>query len=108
MGKLAIQLAKISGYGVVVVTSTPNSFPAVIARGADIVFANSDADVVAKIRGAAPNLRLGFDTVVNSDTVNKIARCFVKGGTIATAIRMVGGEPAGVEVIPVFSGESWQ
>ncbi|KAK1991600.1 GroES-like protein [Colletotrichum falcatum] len=105
VGKLAVQLAKLSGYSVVAVTSARATPEAVKARGADAVFRSSDPDLIAKIRAAAPGLSLAFDTVVTLDTVSSIERCLGRPARVATAIKYLGPPIEDVEVVPVFSGE---
>jgi NADPH:quinone reductase-like Zn-dependent oxidoreductase len=105
VGKLAVQLAKISGYSVVAVTSNKESMAQVKARGADHVFANTDSDIVAKIHAAAPNLHCAFDTVVEAETMAKIIQCCEKPATVATAIKYLGEDIKGVKTVPVYSGE---
>ncbi|KAH7271010.1 chaperonin 10-like protein [Fusarium solani] len=105
IGKLAVQLAKMSGYSVIAVTSREETKTEAASRGADHVFSNSDSDLVKKIRAVAPNLRHAFDTVVTSDTMAKIVECCEKPAKVATAIRYNGPKINGVQITPVYSGE---
>jgi NADPH:quinone reductase-like Zn-dependent oxidoreductase len=105
VGKLAVQLAKISGYSVVAVTSNEETMAAVKARGADHVFANTDPDIVTKIHAVAPHLHYAFDTVVGTETIAKIVDCCEEPATVATAIKYLGWDIEGVKIVPVYSGE---
>lgn len=105
VGKLAIQLAKLSGYFVVAVTSTEETIETAKLRGADLVFSNTDADLVNKIHAAAPKLHYAFDTVVTPDTIGSIVRCCTEPATISTAIKYIGGSVTAAKITPVFSGE---
>ncbi|WAO86359.1 PKS-ER domain-containing protein [Fusarium falciforme] len=105
VGKLAVQLAKLSGYSVIVVTSRDETKAEVASRGADHVFSNSESDLVRKIRAVAPNLRHAFDTVVTGDTMAKIVECCEKPAKVAAAIKYNGPEIDGVQITPVYSGE---
>lgn len=49
VGKPAIQLVKFLDYFMMAVTSTESSISAVEARGADLIFTNSDPEVVSKV-----------------------------------------------------------
>ncbi|KAH7339255.1 chaperonin 10-like protein [Pyrenochaeta sp. MPI-SDFR-AT-0127] len=106
VGKLAVQLAKLSGHFVIAVTSTESSISAVKARGADVVFTNLDEDIVSRIQAVAPGLRHAFDTVVTMDTVGRISQCVEKPAKISTAIRYLGESDIGIDIVPVFSGEA--
>lgn len=86
-------------------TSTESGIPAVEARGADVVLANSQEDVISKVRAAAPELLYVFDTVVTDDSMMKIVQCTDKPVKIATATKYTGELAGGVEVVSVFSGE---
>ncbi|KAF4432189.1 hypothetical protein FACUT_8455 [Fusarium acutatum] len=70
VGKLAVQLAKISGYSVVAVTSSNETTAQAQARGADYAVSRSDQDLITKIKSAAPDLRLAFDTIVTEETIS--------------------------------------
>ncbi|KAF5978728.1 hypothetical protein FBULB1_6045 [Fusarium bulbicola] len=105
VGKLAIQLAKISGYSVVAVTSSNETTVQAQARGADYAFSRSDPDLITKIKSVAPNLRLAFDTVVTEETISQIVACCKKPARVATAIKYMGASISGVQLQPVYSGE---
>lgn len=105
VGKLAVQLAKLSGYHVVAVVSHSAHISAVQARGADEVFINGDSEITSKIQTVAPMIRHAFDTVVSNSTVSVISDVLVKPARLATAIKYLGQPPNDVEVVPVFSGE---
>ncbi|EEU46727.1 uncharacterized protein NECHADRAFT_77404 [Fusarium vanettenii 77-13-4] len=105
VGRLAIRLAKMSGYSVIAVTSRDETKAEAASRGADHIFWNSESDLVKKIRAVAPNLRHAFDTVVTSDTTAKIAECCEKPARVTTAIKYIGPDIEGVQIIPVYSGE---
>ncbi|KAI8681161.1 PKS-ER domain-containing protein [Fusarium keratoplasticum] len=105
VGKLAVQLAKMSGYSVIAVTSRDETKVEAASRGAEHVFSNSESDLVKKIRAVAPNLRHAFDTVVTSNTMAKIVECCEKPAKVATAIKYNGSDVDGVQVTPVYSGE---
>ncbi|KAK2041368.1 NAD(P)-binding protein [Colletotrichum somersetense] len=90
VGKLAIQLAKLSGYSVVAVTSARATMEAVTAQGTDAVFKISDSDVTAKIRVAAPGLSRAFDTVVTLGILSSIEQCLEPPARVVTAIRYLG------------------
>ncbi|KAF5655296.1 NAD-dependent alcohol dehydrogenase [Fusarium sp. NRRL 25303] len=105
VGKLAVQLAKISGYSVVAVTSSNETTAQGQARGADYAFARSDPDLITKIKSIAPDLRLGFDTVVTEETISQIVDCCQKPATVATAIKYTGAAIDGVHLNSVYSGE---
>ncbi|EXL91577.1 hypothetical protein NOF04DRAFT_17806 [Fusarium oxysporum II5] len=105
VGKLAIQLAKISGYSVVAVTSSNETTAQAQTRGADYVFSRSDPDLIAKIKSVAPDQRLAFDTVVTEETISKIVDCCKKPVTVATAIKYTAAPIDGVQLKPVYSGE---
>jgi NADPH:quinone reductase-like Zn-dependent oxidoreductase len=102
---MAVQLAKLSGYIVIAVTSSQFRLKEVEARGADKVFSNDDPDLLSKIGAVAPHLRFAFDTVVTDETIDKICQSMPLGGIIATAIKYVGPAPNNVQLQPVFSGE---
>ncbi|UPK96536.1 hypothetical protein LCI18_007471 [Fusarium solani-melongenae] len=105
VGKLAVQLAKMSGYSVIAVTSRDETKAEAASRGADHVFSNSESDLVKKIRAVAPNLRHALDTVVTSDTMAKIVECCEKPAKVVTAIKYNGPDVDGVQIIPVYRGE---
>ncbi|KAM0084779.1 hypothetical protein ACKRZS_002960 [Fusarium odoratissimum] len=105
VGKLAIQLAKISGYSVVAVTSSNETTAQAQTRGADYVFSRSDPNLIAKIKSVAPDQRLAFDTVVTEETISKIVDCCKKPVTVATAIKYTAAPIDGVQLKPVYSGE---
>ncbi|KAI8721761.1 PKS-ER domain-containing protein [Fusarium sp. LHS14.1] len=96
VGKLAVQLAKMSGYSVIAVTSRDETKAEATSRGADHVFSNSEPDLVKKIRATAPHLRHAFDTVVTSDTMARIAECCEKLAIVATVIKYTGPDIEGV------------
>ena len=86
-------------------TSTESSVGAVKARGANLVFANSDPEVVLKIQAVETGIRYAFDTVVTTDTIDKISQCLRKPAKLSTAIKYLGGSVMGIDIVPVFSGE---
>ncbi|SCV36857.1 uncharacterized protein FFB14_06288 [Fusarium fujikuroi] len=105
VGKLTVQLAKISGYSVVAVTSSNETKAQAQARGADYSFARSDPDLITKIKSVAPDLSLAFDTVVTEETISQIVDCCQKPATVATAIKYTGAAIDGVQLNSVYSGE---
>ncbi|CZR46086.1 uncharacterized protein FPRO_11533 [Fusarium proliferatum ET1] len=105
VGKLAVQLAKISGYSVVAVTSSNETTAQAQARGADYAFSRSDPDLITKIKSVAPDLRLAFDTVVTEETISQIVDCCQKPATVAIAIKYTGAAIDGVQLNSVYSGE---
>lgn len=105
VGKLAIQLAKLSGYFVIAVSSTQETMETAKLRGADLVFNSTDAEVVHKIRRAAPRLRHAFDTVVTPRTIADIVRCCAEPPIISTVIKYTGDNAGAGQIKPVFSGE---
>ncbi|KAF4335204.1 hypothetical protein FBEOM_10948 [Fusarium beomiforme] len=105
VGKLAVQLAKISGYSVIALTSNNETTAQANARGADYSFSNSDPNLITKIKSVAPDLSLAFDTVVTQDTMSKIAESCSKPATVATAIKYLGSPFDGVQINFVYSGE---
>ncbi|KAI7760680.1 hypothetical protein LZL87_007892 [Fusarium oxysporum] len=105
VGKLVVQLAKISGCSVVAVTSSNENTAQAQARGADYAFSRSDPDLITKIRSVSPDLRHAFDTIVTEETISQIVDCCQKPATVATAIKYTGAPIDGVQLNPVYSGE---
>ena len=84
MGNYAIQIAALDGLEVIT-TCSPRHADFVRSLGARHVFDYRDADVVEKIKGAAPNLKYVFDTIGDATTSPTASHAINQtGGTLCT------------------------
>jgi NADPH:quinone reductase-like Zn-dependent oxidoreductase len=86
VGHYAIQLARIYSIPVVTVCS-PKHFDLVKKLGATHVFDYHDADVISKIKSAAPNIQHIFDTIGNEQSSATASQAVSKKGGVLCTVR---------------------
>ncbi|KAL8287427.1 hypothetical protein RQP46_003285 [Phenoliferia psychrophenolica] len=101
VGLYVIQLAKMSGY-TVIVTCSPKSNDLVKSLGADAVYPYSDPETPSKISAAYPTLALALDAVSSQETTAQTSQSLGKSASILKrVIKLSGpleGDAAGLAV----------
>lgn len=106
VGSLAVQLAKLSGYSVIAVTSSSRTTNRARAYGADHVYSDDEPELVSRICRAHPDIGYAFDAVVSTGTTQKAMQCLSSSSPrkITTAIAYPGELLESVDYSSVYSG----
>ncbi|MFF5177260.1 zinc-binding alcohol dehydrogenase family protein [Micromonospora sp. NPDC000316] len=108
-GHLAVQLAKRQGLNVIAVASGPDGVALVTRLGADVsIDGHGDtAQVLERIRDAAPDGVAGILAMAGGDTLDRLTEALTDGGVVAYAhgVRPEPSERPGVQV-RAYDGEA--